>query len=70
MECFSDVELLCDILVACRKRNVSVHLLLDRSNLNQFVDMWQELKLDEKNFPVSLRNLSTVFIQTCRRLMG
>lgn len=57
MECFSDVELLCDILVACKKRNVSVHLLLDHFNLNQFVDMWQELKLDGKNFPVSSWNL-------------
>lgn len=55
MECFSDVELLCDILVACKKRSAAVYLLLDRSNLNQFVDMWQELKLDGKNFPVSAR---------------
>lgn len=60
VECFSDVELLCDILVACRKRNVSVHLLLDHSNLNQFVDMWQELKLDGKNFPVSSWNLCPI----------
>lgn len=57
MEYFSDVELLCDVLVACRKRNVSIHLLLDHSNLNQFVDMWQELELDGKNYPVSLWNL-------------
>lgn len=53
MEFFSDVELLCDVLVACKKRNVSVHLLLDRSNLNLFVDMWRGLELDGKNFPVS-----------------
>ncbi|XP_059195888.1 protein FAM83A [Centropristis striata] len=51
MDSFSDVELLCDILEASRKRNVSVHLLLDHLNLNLFVSMWQDLKLDSKNFP-------------------
>lgn len=55
MEFFSDVELLCDVLVACKKRNVAVHLLLDRSNLDLFVDMWRGLQLDGKNFPVSAR---------------
>lgn len=53
MDCFSDVELLCDLLEACRKRNVSVHLLLDHLNLSLFVSMWQELKLSSRNFPVS-----------------
>lgn len=53
MDSFSDVELLCDLLEASRKRNVSVHLLLDHLNLSLFVSMWQELKLDSKNFPVS-----------------
>lgn len=53
MNSFSDVELLCDLLEASRKRNVSVHLLLDHLNLNLFVSMWQELKLNSKNFPVS-----------------
>lgn len=59
MEFFSDVELLSDVLVACKKRNVSVHLLLDRSNLNLFVDMWRGLELDGKNFPVSACEPST-----------
>ncbi|KAI3361371.1 hypothetical protein L3Q82_013550 [Scortum barcoo] len=49
---FSDVELLCDLLEASRKRNVSVHLLLDHLNLNLFVSMWQDLKLNSINFPV------------------
>lgn len=53
MDCFSDVELLCDLLEASRKRNVSVHLLLDHLNLSLFVSMWQELKLSSRNFPVS-----------------
>lgn len=56
MDSFSDVELLCDLLEASRKRNVSVHLLLDHLNLNLFVSMWQELKLNSKNFPVSHPN--------------
>lgn len=57
MDCFSDVELLCDLLEACRKRNVSVHLLLDHLSLNLFVSMWQDLKLNGKNFPVSVFGL-------------
>lgn len=48
---FSDVELLCDLLEASKKRFVSVHLLLDHLNLNIFRDMWQELKLQGKDFP-------------------
>nr|XP_033958076.1 protein FAM83A [Pseudochaenichthys georgianus] len=54
MDTFSDVELLCDLLEASRKRNVSVHLLLDHLNLNLFLSMWQDLKLDSKHFPVGL----------------
>lgn len=57
MDYFSDVELLCDLLEACRKRNVSVHLLLDHLNLNLFIGMWQDLKLNGKNFPVSVFGL-------------
>lgn len=53
IDSFSDVELLCDLLEASRKRNVSVHLLLDHLNLDLFVSVWQDLKLDSKNFPVS-----------------
>lgn len=55
MDSFSDVELLCDLLEASRKRNVSIHLLLDHLNLNLFLNMWQELKLNSRNFPVSLK---------------
>lgn len=56
VDSFSDVELLCDLLEASRKRNVSIHLLLDHLNLSLFVSMWQELKLNSKNFPVSHQN--------------
>lgn len=58
---FSDVELLCDLLEASRKRNVSVHLLLDHHNLNLFVSMWQDLQLNGKNFPVSLFSVVVKF---------
>lgn len=57
MDSFSDVELLCDLLGASRKRNVSVHLLLDHLNLDLFISMWKELQLDSKNFPVSHHHL-------------
>lgn len=59
VDSFSDVELLCDLLEASRKRNVSVHLLLDHLNLDLFVSMWQELKLNSTNFPVSHQNFKT-----------
>uniref|UniRef100_A0A3Q3Q6B9 Scaffolding anchor of CK1 domain-containing protein n=1 Tax=Monopterus albus TaxID=43700 RepID=A0A3Q3Q6B9_MONAL len=39
MDSFSDVELLCDLLEASRKRNVYVHLLLDHLNLNLFQEL-------------------------------
>lgn len=57
MDGFSDPELLCDLLEASRKRNVSVHLLLDHLNLKVFVNMWQEFNLLSKNFPVSIYDL-------------
>lgn len=60
MDCFSDVELLCDLLEASRKRNVSVHLLLDHLNLSLFVSMWQGLKLSSRNFPVSSLSLKKI----------
>lgn len=63
MDCFSDVELLCDLLEASRKRNVSVHLLLDHLNLSLFVSMWQGLKLSSRNFPVSSLSLKKSHIQ-------
>ncbi|XP_068999434.1 protein FAM83D-like [Embiotoca jacksoni] len=73
MDSFSDVELLCDLLEASRKRNVSVHLLLDRLNLNLFVSMWQDLKLNGKNFPkLSVRSVDgqTYCAKTGRKLTG
>ncbi|XP_044062608.1 protein FAM83A-like [Siniperca chuatsi] len=73
MDSFSDVELLCDLLEASRKRNVSVYLLLDHLNLNLFVRMWQDLKLDSKNFPkLSVRSVDgqTYCAKTGRKLTG
>ncbi|XP_054869700.1 protein FAM83G isoform X1 [Amphiprion ocellaris] len=73
MDSFSDVELLCDLLEASRKRNVSVHLLLDRLNMNLFTNMWQELKLNSKNFPkLSVRSVhgQTYCSKTGRKLTG
>ncbi|CAL9705365.1 unnamed protein product [Knipowitschia caucasica] len=48
---FSDVELLCDLLEASRKRFVSVHLILDHLNLSIFRDMWHQLRLRSEDFP-------------------
>ncbi|XP_067367373.1 protein FAM83D-like [Channa argus] len=73
MDSFSDVELLCDLLEASRKRNVSVYLLLDHLNLNLFVRMWQDLKLNSKNFPKLLvRSVDgqTYCAKTGRKLTG
>ncbi|XP_032414905.1 protein FAM83A-like [Xiphophorus hellerii] len=73
MDAFSDPELLCDLLEASRKRNVSVHLLLDHLNLEGFVSMWQELKLISRNFPkVSVRSVpgQTYSAKTGRKLTG
>ena len=64
MDSFSDTELLCDLLEASMKRNVSVHLLLDHHNLNLFVSMWQELKLNSKRFPVSIFIFTILVTQT------
>ncbi|XP_035862549.1 protein FAM83A isoform X2 [Sander lucioperca] len=73
MDSFSDVELLCDLLEASRKRNVSVYLLLDHLHLNLFVSMWQELKLNSKNFPkLSVHSVDgqTYCAKTGRKLTG
>ncbi|XP_062248185.1 protein FAM83A-like [Platichthys flesus] len=73
MDSFTDVELLCDLLEASRKRNVSVHLLLDHSSLNLFVTMWQDLKLNSKDFPkLSVRSVDgqTYCAKTGRKLTG
>lgn len=73
VDSFSDVELLCDLLEASRMRNVSVHLLLDHLNLDLFISMWKELKLDSKRFPklsVQSVNGQTYYAKTGRKLMG
>ncbi|XP_060930657.1 protein FAM83A [Limanda limanda] len=73
MDSFTDVELLCDLLEASRKRNVSVHLLLDHLSLNLFVTMWQDLKLNSKDFPkLSVRSIDgqTYCSKTGRKLTG
>ncbi|XP_035474170.1 protein FAM83A isoform X4 [Scophthalmus maximus] len=73
IDSFTDVELLCDILEASRKRNVSVHLLLDHVDLDLFVAMWQDLKLDGKNFPkLSVRSVDgqTYCAKSGRKLTG
>nr|XP_033497151.1 protein FAM83A isoform X2 [Epinephelus lanceolatus] len=73
MDSFTDVELLCDLLEASRKRNVSVYLLLDHLNLKLFVSMWQDLKLNGKNFPklsVSSVQGQTYCTKTGRKLTG
>ena len=57
MDTFSDVELLCDILEACALRNVRVYVLLDRLNVQQFLDMCLTLNVSGEHFPVSLRLL-------------
>lgn len=64
VDSFSDVELLCDLLEASRRRKVSVHLLLDHLNLDLFLSMWQELQLNSKNFPVSHQSFKNSKIQT------
>ncbi|KAG7277484.1 LOW QUALITY PROTEIN: hypothetical protein CRUP_037355 [Coryphaenoides rupestris] len=73
VETFSDVELLCDILEACTKRSVCVYLLLDRLNLQQFLDMCVELNVDGKHFPrLSVRSVDGpgYCTKTGRRLPG
>ncbi|XP_034731070.1 uncharacterized protein LOC117946800 isoform X2 [Etheostoma cragini] len=73
MDSFSDVELLCDLLEASRKRNLSVYLLLDHLHLNLFISMWQELKLNIKYFPkLSVHSVDgqTYCAKTGRKLTG
>ncbi|XP_028985561.1 protein FAM83G-like [Betta splendens] len=73
IDTFSDVELLCDLLEASRKRNVSVYLLLDHHNLNLFISMWQDLKLNSSDFPkLSVRSAhgQTYCARSGRKLTG
>ncbi|XP_030013196.1 protein FAM83A-like isoform X2 [Sphaeramia orbicularis] len=50
VDVFSDVELLCDLLEASNKRNVTVHLILDQLNLHLFIDMCENLHLNGNTF--------------------
>lgn len=61
MDTFSDVEILCDILEATRKRNVSIYLLLDHTNLQLFQDMCENLKINKSHLTVSYTILLTDF---------
>ncbi|XP_047454187.1 uncharacterized protein LOC125016061 [Mugil cephalus] len=73
VDSFTDVELLCDLLEASRKRNVSVHLLLDRRNLSLFVSIWHDVKLESRNFPkLSVRGVcgQNYCAKTGRKLTG
>ncbi|CAJ1062029.1 protein FAM83A-like [Xyrichtys novacula] len=73
IDSFSDMELLFDLLEASRRRNVSVYLLLDHLNVNVFVSMWQNLKLESKNFPkISVRSVGgeTYCAKTGHKLTG
>ncbi|XP_034553748.1 protein FAM83A-like [Notolabrus celidotus] len=73
IDSFSDMELLFDLLEACKKRKVSVYLLLDHLNLDHFVSMWKNLKLDSKKFPtLSVRSVGgqTYCAKTGRKLTG
>uniref|UniRef100_A0A8C7YCK2 Scaffolding anchor of CK1 domain-containing protein n=2 Tax=Oryzias sinensis TaxID=183150 RepID=A0A8C7YCK2_9TELE len=70
---FSDTELLCDLLEASRKRNVSVYLLLDLLNLDLFLSTWKDHQLDSKDFPkLSVRSVQgqTYCSKTGRKLTG
>ncbi|CAL8355865.1 unnamed protein product [Arctogadus glacialis] len=59
VDTFSDVELLCDILEACALRNVRVYVLLDRLNVQQFLDMCLTLNVSGEHFPrLSVRSVS------------
>ncbi|XP_052475269.1 protein FAM83A-like isoform X2 [Carassius gibelio] len=58
MDTFSDVEILCDILEATRKRNVSVYLLLDQINLQLFQDMCENVKINKSHLTrMSIRSV-------------
>uniref|UniRef100_A0A8C2L5M6 Scaffolding anchor of CK1 domain-containing protein n=1 Tax=Cyprinus carpio TaxID=7962 RepID=A0A8C2L5M6_CYPCA len=58
MDTFSDVEIFCDILEAIRKRNVSVYLLLDHTNLQLFQDMCENLKINKSHLTrMSIRSV-------------
>ncbi|XP_061096940.1 protein FAM83A [Conger conger] len=58
MDTFTDVEILCDILEATRKRSVSVYLLLDHINLHLFVEMCENLHISSSHLTkMSIRSV-------------
>uniref|UniRef100_A0A8C1GR12 Scaffolding anchor of CK1 domain-containing protein n=1 Tax=Cyprinus carpio TaxID=7962 RepID=A0A8C1GR12_CYPCA len=58
MDTFSDVEIFCDILEATRKRNVSVYLILDHTNLQLFQDMCENVKINKSHLTrMSIRSI-------------
>ncbi|KAJ8353824.1 hypothetical protein SKAU_G00213910 [Synaphobranchus kaupii] len=58
MDTFTDVEILCDILEAARKRGVSVYLLLDHMNLHLFVEMCENLHISSSHLTkMSIRSV-------------
>ncbi|KAI4891116.1 hypothetical protein NFI96_032867, partial [Prochilodus magdalenae] len=59
MDTFSDVEIFCDVLEATKKRNVSVYLLLDHSNLNVFKEMCANLQINKSHLGhMSVRSIA------------
>ncbi|XP_030639026.1 protein FAM83A [Chanos chanos] len=59
MDIFSDVEMFCDVLEATRKRNVSVYLLLDQMNLHVFMDMCENLQINNSHLTkMSVRSIA------------
>uniref|UniRef100_A0A673JA29 Scaffolding anchor of CK1 domain-containing protein n=1 Tax=Sinocyclocheilus rhinocerous TaxID=307959 RepID=A0A673JA29_9TELE len=58
MDTFSDVEIFCDILEVTRKRNVSVYLLLDHTNIQLFQDMCENVKINKSHLTrMSIRSV-------------
>uniref|UniRef100_A0A7N9B219 Family with sequence similarity 83 member A n=1 Tax=Mastacembelus armatus TaxID=205130 RepID=A0A7N9B219_9TELE len=70
LDSFSDVELLCDLLEASRKRNVSVHVLLDHLNLNLFVSMCNCCLVCVQKLSVRSVDGQTYCAKTGRKLRG
>ncbi|KAG8446826.1 hypothetical protein GDO86_014326 [Hymenochirus boettgeri] len=53
MDLFTDVDILCDLFEAARKRRVPVYILLDEKNLVYFIEMYEKLGLNK----MSLENM-------------
>ncbi|XP_064194675.1 protein FAM83A [Anguilla rostrata] len=73
MDTFTDVEILCDILEATRKRRVSVYLLLDHVNLHLFVEMCESLRISSSHLnKMSIRSVqgATYCAKSGRKFTG